>query len=93
MTSASRTQRITAVDIRNGRIRIPIGEKEPFPDSADRMAIWLRGRQFADVAWDPRYGPDRERSGVLYVGRQIRDLVAPDEVLLVTNLDGEIRLN
>lgn len=78
-----RTQRITAADIRAGRIRIPSGHKNPFPDDVDRVALRLNGTRFEDVAWNPRVGPDQERSGVLYIGARLADLVVEDEVLEV----------
>jgi hypothetical protein len=83
---ANRTQRVTAVDIANGRIRIPIGEKAPFPVEKARLDVDLRGLFLRDVAWDPRSGPDRERSGVLQIGIRLKELVAPDEVLDVIGI-------
>lgn len=85
----SQTQRVTASDRRAGRIRIPIGEKDALPASRDRLRVRLRGRLFETMAWDPRYGPDRERSGVLYVGTELQELVADDEVLTVSTV-GEL---
>jgi hypothetical protein len=77
-----RTQRVTAVDLAQGRIRIPIGQKDPFPAIRDRVTVVLCGRTM-DVAFDPRLGPDRERSGVLYIGRVLAELVSANEVLEV----------
>ncbi len=87
-----RTQRVTAVDIANRRIRIPIGQKDPFPSSRGDVSIVLRGRHL-DVSYDPRMGPDMERSGVLYVGALLQELVVPDEVLTVVSGDGRILLD
>jgi hypothetical protein len=63
------TQRITAADIAAGRIRIPIGDvtKELFPQKPAQVSIVLKGRSLGDRPYDPRYGPDRERSGVIRV--------------------------
>ena len=36
-----------------------------------------------EVAYDPRLGPDRERSGVLYTGRVLAELISVNEVLEV----------
>jgi len=55
-----RTQRVTDVDLAHGRIRIPIGQKGPFPAIRDRVTLVLRGRTM-EVAFDLRLGPDRER--------------------------------
>ena len=87
-----RTQRVTAVDLKHGRIRIPIGEKSLFPATRGRITVRLRGAMLASLAWDPRLGPDRERSGVIYVGAPLRDVVGADEVLSVSAIDGEVQL-
>jgi hypothetical protein len=40
-------------------------------------------------SWDPRKGPDRERSGVLLIGKRLQELVLRDDVLSVsTERDG-----
>ena len=79
-----RTQRVTAVDLRNGRIRIPStatsSTKTVFPATRAAVEVVLRGRSVRG-SWDPRMGPDRERSGVLRVGPALRDLVGEDDVL------------
>lgn len=77
---AYRTQRVTDVDLRAGRIRIPHDTKVIFPPGRARVAIVLRGTAF-NPAYDPRMGPDQERSGVIYVGKVLADYVKPDEVL------------
>lgn len=42
----------------------------------------LRGLRIDGVGWDPRLGPDRERSGVLSVGKDaLKDRVTPGERL------------
>jgi hypothetical protein len=81
---ASRTQRITAADIQAGRIRVPRETKALLPPGRTYINVSVRGRRLT-ARWDPRTGPDRERSGVLHVGRRIlRVLVEPNEVLLVS---------
>lgn len=79
-TPVGRTQRITASDIRAGVIRIPIGQKMPFPAKTARTNIVIRGTRLRDIAWDPRVGPDRERSGRLSIGQRLGTLVSADEV-------------
>ena len=77
------TQPVTAVDISNGRIRIPAATKPIFPPARGPIAITLRGIAMT-VPYDPRNGPDRNRSGVLRVGRErLRDYV-PFERLAVS---------
>lgn len=81
---ASRTQRITAVDIRSGRICLPRRTKRFFPRTKGHVVIILRG-EWLEVRYDPRIGPDRERSAVLSIGRaRLERLVKIDEILSVS---------
>lgn len=77
-----RTQRVTAADLDGGRIRIPGDNKRHFPGHRSHVSIEIRSHR-ADVRWDPRNGPDKDRSGVLFVGKALRDLVRPDEYLAI----------
>ena len=92
--AGAQTQRVTEADIRAGRIRIPIGAtKQLFPQGRASLELDLRGERLS-ARWDPRYGPDRERSGVLGVGRGLlARLVSADEVLTVSLAEGVIRLD
>jgi hypothetical protein len=92
MSARTRTQRITAVDIAHGSIRIPIGHKGPFPPEKSRISIRVNGVRLDDVAWDPRLGPDRERSGVLFIGARLAGFVDLDERLDVVNTGLEIHI-
>ena len=87
---AHRTQRVTA-DLRDGQIRIPSVGSAPtkalFPRAKAELEINLRAR-FVRGSWNPRMGPDRERSGVLRIGRALRDLVQENEVLTVAIVEG-----
>lgn len=89
-----RTQRVTAVDLSHGRIRLPHAAKAPFPAVQGLVRILLRGVPL-EVAYDPRLGPDRERSAVISVGRDtLGVLVGENEVLEVRPLpDGSIELS
>lgn len=79
----SRTQRVTAKDIAGGRIRVPRETKRLFPPERAQVRVDLHGHGL-DCRRDPKHGPDKERSGVVGVPRQLlASLVAPDEVLLV----------
>jgi hypothetical protein len=90
---AFRTQRVTATDIDNGRIRIPIGQKVPWPGTRADVSIILRGTSLS-ARYDPRFGPDRERSGVLYVGRRLlKETVEADSVLAVHAIGDELHLS
>lgn len=87
----NRTQRVTAADLRDGHIRIPAFGAAPtkalFPTTKADVAVTLRGTSVR-CSWDPRMGPDRERSGVLRVGATLRQLIEEDEVLTVETGDG-----
>lgn len=88
----SRTQRITAKDIAGGRIRIPHQTKRLFPPVPARIHVDLLGRQL-DCRWDPKHGPDKERSGVIGIGRHhMAGLIEPDEVLFVSAADGGVQV-
>src|SRR5688500_11056538 len=62
------SQRVTAADRAAGRIRFPRAAKAAFPPEPASVSVELRGVPLT-ARWDPRVGPDRERSGVLRVGR------------------------
>ena len=84
---AFRTQRVTWVDLREGRIRIPStntsSTKKLFPSGKAQVRVILRGHMI-ECSWDSRMGPDRQRSGVLRVGAIVRQLVSKDEVLIAS---------
>lgn len=83
--AATRTQRVTAADLAAGRVRIPRGAtKSLLPRVRQDIDIVLRGEPLT-CKWNPRTGPDQERSGVLSVGRHLLPrLVAVNEVLDVS---------
>lgn len=72
--AADLTQPITKVDLRYGRVRLPIttSVKDKLPDAREEVRVLLRGDELA-AAYDPRLGPDRERSGVLRVPKHELD--------------------
>ena len=82
-----RTQRVTKGDLKKNHIRIPSVTKFLFPFDKAHLSVLLRGKN-VNVSWDPKMGPDRERSGVLRVGSVLRQLVREDEVLSVSPHDG-----
>jgi double-stranded uracil-DNA glycosylase len=80
----ARTQRVTATDLDRGQIRLPREAKRFFPGRKASLEVVVRGVRVRGT-YDPRVGPDRERSGVLRIGReQLRSLVHVDEVLQVS---------
>lgn len=87
------SQRVTFTDIRAGRIRFPREAKRYFPAERDQVQVVLRGVQL-DARYDPRTGPDRQRSAVLHVGKaNLEALVQPDEVLSISLAKGIVRLD
>lgn len=77
------TQRVSAGDIRRGIIRIPGPAKVLFPPTRTQVQIELHGER-TSCRWDPRYGPDQERSGVLGVGTALtRRLITEGERLSI----------
>jgi len=87
------SQRVTKVDLANGRIRLPHEAKALFPAQPTDVSIVLRGQPMT-VRYDPRMGPDQERSAVLGIGRGVlSDLVGADEVLEISaRPDGTVEL-
>src|SRR6516225_213388 len=85
------TQRITAADLRSGQIRIPSRStslaRTLFPPHKAIVNVLMKGK-LLQASWNPRTGPDRKRSGVLRLGRALRDLVREDEVLTVSAIVG-----
>ena len=85
--SAYQTDRVTAKDIEHGQIRLPIANraKSAFPSVKGDVRVRLRGREMV-VSYDPRLGPDRERSGVMPIGKAVMatGIVDADERLTVT---------
>ena len=89
----AQSQRVTLADIRAGRIRFPRAAKTYFPQERDNIHIVLRSVPL-DARYDPRTGPDRERSAVLLVGKaNLEELVQADEILSVSLADGIVRLD
>lgn len=93
-TSGGRTtQRVTATDIASGRIRIPSRSKDIFPSDRARISIDLRG-QLVTASWDPKFGPDKERSGTIAIPKAVLAASVNLNEVLSIRLDGSThRLN
>jgi double-stranded uracil-DNA glycosylase len=91
--STERTQTITAADLERGQIRLPRDAKRLFPSEKGSVEIVLRGTRI-EASYDPRLGPDRERSAVLRIGRdRLTRLVRQGEALTVSRgLGGVVQL-
>lgn len=87
------TQRVTAKDIAAGIVRVPRAGKRLFPAERCRVSLVLRGVEIEDVRWDPRFGPDQERSGVIGIGKEAAAELAEGEVLSITRIDAAVRLD
>lgn len=64
------TQRVTVVDVRAGRLRVPAVSKDIFPSTTSRITVEIEG-QSHDVSWNPGTTGDRERSGVIRLGKAV----------------------
>lgn len=90
--SRLRTQNVTSADLAAGRIRVPSETKRLFPREKATIEVEVCGERLT-CKWDPKYGPDKERSGTVSVGRAaLGRLVAPDRPLTVTTADGVVRM-
>lgn len=89
----ARSQPVTLTDIKAGRIRFPREAKRFFPNEPCFVNLVLRGERL-EKRYDPRTGPDRERSAVLHVGRANTErLVQPNEVLTISKSGDLLRLD
>ncbi len=88
------SQPVRSGDFMAGRIRIPKATKHLFPNYKATIGATVRG-QSIEARWDPRNGPDRERSGVLTVGRSLlTDHLLEGDVLTVSQqADGSVELS
>lgn len=77
------SQRVTATDKTSGIIRFPKQAKILFPNTKSEVEIVLLGARVRG-SYDPRTGPDRERSAVLRVGRDVLGTVRTNERLTVS---------
>lgn len=81
------TRGATAIDLRDGRIRIPSRSnslaRTLLPPQKTTIDIKLKGH-LLPASWDPRTGGNHQRSGVLRVGRVLGGLVCEGEILLVS---------
>ncbi|WP_151724071.1 hypothetical protein [Arthrobacter luteolus] len=74
-------QNVTEVDIQNGRIRCGVKVKPDLPHARGEVEILLMGTRLL-ARYDPRNGPDRQRSGVLKIGREeMRSLIGEPRTL------------
>jgi hypothetical protein len=64
------SQPLRPSDLASGRVRFAAAAKPAFPAAAGELDIVLRGVPVT-ARWNPRLGPDRERSGTLLVGRDL----------------------
>jgi hypothetical protein len=98
-TGQGRTQPVTAADKRAGQIRIPVTgtTKNLFPSDKTDLDLRFKDRDVS-VAWDPRLGPDKERSGVVrFRGADkelLRGSVRDEQVLTVIRRgSGELEIS
>jgi hypothetical protein len=82
LTGGLVSERISEKDIAAGMVRFPRAAKAAFPGQRSDIAVVLRG-DLLEGRWDPRNGPDRERSGVLRLGRPLAKRVDVGDVLTV----------
>lgn len=92
VSASTCTQRVTQNDRERGIVRIPARAKWLLPAERTRLVVILRDERLHDVRWDPRLGPDQERSGVLGVGRDAAFTLSEDERLEILRTEGGIQL-
>lgn len=82
------TQQVTASDRNAGQIRVPSRSKGAFPKEADTISVRVQGVEVL-ARWNPRVGPDRERSGTLRVGPRVLAELVPVGTILVISVTGD----
>lgn len=88
----STTQVVTQADLDAGQIRIPARSKHHFPPQRADLQVIVEDVEL-NATWDPRMGPDRERSGTLRIGKtNLQGLVFLGAPLLITKADGYLVL-
>lgn len=86
------TQPVTPNDLSSGQIRVPKASKPILPSARARLAVDLRGHRL-ETTYDPRNGPDRARSGILRIPRDLlRRSVRPYERLRISAQSGVVLL-
>jgi HEPN domain-containing protein len=91
--AAAQTQQVTEHDRDQGIVRIPARSKWLFPSELARLTVVLEGYRLDEVRWDPRLGPDRERSGVLGVGKDVASQIKQGKTLRITRSDVGVHLD
>jgi hypothetical protein len=89
------SQRVTEADLEAGIIRLPRIAKSLLPsEKSEEVSITLRGTPLT-ASYDPKRGPDRERSGVLRIGRAhlSRLVKAGDRLRVSKGPNGRVRLD
>ncbi len=89
----AQTQQVTTGDLAAGIVRVPSRSKLLFPAERALLTVALRGAFLQGVRWDPRFGPDRERSGVLGIGKKAASQLSEGERLGIARIDGGVRLD
>lgn len=87
------SQPVSPGDRDAGIVRVPASGKHLLPSQPARIVVVLGGRRLEDARWNPRHGPDRERSGVIGIGRAAAGRLAEGQKLLITAIDGGVRLD
>jgi hypothetical protein len=81
----AQSQNVTESDLGRNQIRFPARAKPLFPTAKAKVGVLLQGKH-CDASWDPRKGPDRERSGVLRFKRGDLAAISPGTIFVVTRL-------
>lgn len=89
ISEADRSRPVTPNDLERGQIRFPRTAKRFFPSDKAVVDVVVRGTRI-QAAYDPRTGPDRDRSATLHVGKPLSGLVKSNELLRVSRGPGGV---
>lgn len=91
MAYSARTQPVRPGDINSGQLRVPGPAKRLFPRAKSRIQVEFDGTT-KDCRWDPRTGPDQDRSGVIGIGKALAANLPLGDELEITLTDGVYRI-
>jgi hypothetical protein len=91
MAHSALTQPVRPGDIKNGQLRVPGPAKRLFPRARARIQVELAGTT-KDCRWDPGFGPDQDRSGVIGIGKALSTHLSLGAELEITLIDGVYRI-
>lgn len=87
------SQQVTEGDVEAGLVRVPQDSKQYLPATRTDVEIVLRGEALGARRWDPRLGPDHERSRVLRVGALNRHVRVGERLTICVDEQDQVHID